>query len=504
MEGEEQIEMEEKANISYPEEIEGNEKKSNEIKESTVSEKTKTGFDTTEKAIAQKYIDSINGKVLPYPDKEIPVIKIKNDEYLKLGVKSEIKISDYFNGINIDNNNNKLYEKKFKYCGNCHDNNNVYYCHSCKKNLCKKCREDIDICAHSDMDVIELGKYSNGIEKNIKNMEEMIDKIFNKLKQEKSKEKTDDIELIQRIIRANYINYFHYINIFECEQYLKNRYDKCFNKCCLKINYKVPKNRDEIQIFGDNFVKNNKDKLFLIINNRCSELISTKKILKDDYLEVILVQKSDIKITNLSYMFQECIYLNNFEKFKFHDLIDFNDVEDISYMFNKCNVIEELNLNLFGSFKKVKSMEGTFSECTLLKKINGMDKWNTKNVETMAGMFKKCLDLCSIEGIEIFDTRNVKDFSEMFSKCETLENIPDISNWDMGKATSLNGMFKKCSKIKNLPDFSQWDMSNVENISEMFKGCRALTSFPDYSKWKNLKKIVKTDGVFENCPYYNI
>ena len=131
----------------------------------------------------------------------------------------------------------------------------------------------------------------------------------------------------------------------------------------------------EIQIFGDNFVKNNKDKLFLIINNHYSELISTKKILKDDYLEVILVQKSDIKITNLSYMFQECIYLNNFEKFKFHDLIDFNDVEDISYMFNKCNVIKELNLNLFGSFKKVKSMEGTFSKCTLLKKINGMDKW---------------------------------------------------------------------------------------------------------------------------------
>ena len=564
-ENQEDFSNKEKENQFYPVEIDGNEIQNKELTFETIHKKTTTttGLNISEVQNIQEIVNNINNinginkKDLSYPDlEEIPLIKIKNDEYLK----SEVKISDYFNRINIDNNNNKFYDRRYNLCNNCHVNNNVYYCHNCKKNLCNECHENIDICDHISMDIIELGESSKNVDIAKKSIDEIINKIYMKPKQEKSKEKlqtiydekdlnidqnkkeidnpidsykkTDDIELIQRIIRANYINYYHYINIFECEEYLKNRYDKCFNKCCLKINYKVPKNRDEIQIFGDNFVKNNKDKLFLIINNRYSELISTKKILKDDYLEVILVQKSDIKITNLSYMFQECIYLNNFEKFKFHDLIDFNDVEDISYMFNKCNIIKELNLNLFGSFKKVKSMEGTFSKCTLLKKINGMDKWNTKNVETMAGMFKECLDLSSIEGIEIFDTRNVKDFSEMFSKCETLENIPDISNWDMGKAKSLNGMFKKCrnleklpnisnwsktikniitmekmfkecSKIKNLPDFSQWDMSNVENISEMFKGCRALTSFPDYSKWKNLKKIVNTDGVFENCPYYN-
>ena len=571
-ENQEDFSNKEKENQFYPVEIDGNEIQNKELTFETIHKKTTTttGLNISEVQNIKEIVNNINNinginkKDLSYPDlEEIPLVKIKNDEYLKSEVKSEVKISDYFNRINIDNNNNKFYDRRYNLCNNCHVNNNDYYCHECRKNLCKKCNEDIDICGHKYPKVLDLGELSEKADIAKNNINEMINKIniiFMKPKQEKPKEqiqkiydeedldfdqnkkeidealisykKTDDIKLIERIIGANYINYFHYINIFECEEYLKNRYDKCFNKCCLKINYKVSKNRDEIQIFGDNFVKNNKDKLFLIINNRYSELISTKKILKDDYLEVILVQKSDIKITNLSYMFQNCIHLDNFDKYKEHDLIDFNDVEDISYMFNKCTRIEELNLSLFGTFEKAKSMKDTFSECTLLKKIIGMDKWNTTNVETMAGMFKECSELFNIEGIEKFNTQNVKDFSEMFYKCETLKSIPDISNWNMGKAETLYGMFKKCksleespkisnwnktiknvttmkeifnecSKLKSLPDFSQWDMRNVENIAEMFKGCRALKSFPDYSKWKNFKNTVNTEGIFDKCPYYS-
>ena len=562
------ISNKEKENNFYPVEFDSNRKKMKEFTLNTIHEKTTTtGLNTSEVPKVQEIVNNINSfngidkKNLPYPDLvEIPEIKIKNDEYLKSEIKSEVKISGYFNRINIDNNN-KFYDKTYNLCNNCHVNNNVYYCYECRKNLCKKCKENIDICDHIYPIVLDLGEFKKTdiAKKNILEIINKINIIFMKPKQEKAKEqlqkiydekdldidqnkkeidnpidsykKTDDIKLIERIIGANYINYFHCVNIFECEEYLKNRYYICFNKCCLKINYKDLRIGNKIQIFGDDFVNNNKDKLFLIINNRYSDLISSKKI-NDDYLEVILVQKSDIKITNLSYMFQNCIHLDNFDKYKEHNLIDFNDVEDISYMFNKCTRIEELNLSLFGTFEKAKSMKDTFSECTLLKKIIGMDKWNTKNVETMAGMFKECSELFNIEGIEKFNTQNIKDFSEMFCKCETLKSIPDISNWNMGKAETLYGMFKECksleespkisnwnktiknittmkemfnecSKLKSLPDFSQWDMSNVENIAEMFKGCRALKSFPDYSKWKNFKNTVNTEGIFDKCPYYS-
>ena len=555
-----------KENHFYPVEFDTNGKKMKELTLDTILKKTTTtGLNTSEAPNVQEIVNNINGIIdnfnritLPYPDlEEIPLIKIKNDEYLK----SEVKISSYFNRINIDNNNNKFFDRRYNLCNNCHINDNAYYCQRCKKNLCKKCRENIEICSHSFIDIIDLGKLLKNLEPTRKRMFEMINKIFMNPKQEKPKEqlqkiynekdldigqnkkeiddiidsykKTDDIELIVRIIGANYINYFHYINIVECEEYLKNRYDKCFNKCCLIINYKVDEIGDRIQIFGDNFVNNNKDKLFLIINNCYSELIPTIKI-NDVYLEVILVQKSEVRITNLSYMFQQCINLDNFDKYKDHDLIDFNYVEDISFMFNNCNKIEKLNLDLFGIFEKgkLKSMKETFSECTLLKKISGIDKWNIKNVETMAGMFKECPELSNIDGIEKFDTQNVKDFSEMFYECETLKSIPDISNWDMGKVesfkemfkncrnleelpkisnwsktiknvTTMEKMFKGCSKLKSLPDFSQWDMSNVLNIAKMFKNCRAIKSFPDYLRWKNLKKnIVKTEGIFDKCPFY--
>ena len=555
-----------KENHFYPVEFDTNGKKMKELTLDTILKKTTTtGLNISEAPNVQEIVNNINGIIdnfnritLPYPDlEEIPLIKIKNDEYLK----SEVKISSYFNRINIDNNNNKFFDRRYNLCNNCHINDNAYYCQRCKKNLCKKCRENIEICSHSFIDIIDLGKLLKNLEPTRKRMFEMINKIFMNPKQEKPKEqlqkiynekdldigqnkkeiddiidsykKTDDIELIVRIIGANYINYFHYINIVECEEYLKNRYDKCFNKCCLIINYKVDEIGDRIQIFGDNFVNNNKDKLFLIINNCYSELIPTIKI-NDVYLEVILVQKSEVRITNLSYMFQQCINLDNFDKYKDHDLIDFNYLEDISFMFNNCNKIEKLNLDLFGIFEKgkLKSMKETFSECTLLKKISGIDKWNIKNVETMAGMFKECPELSNIDGIEKFDTQNVKDFSEMFYECETLKSIPDISNWDMGKVESLKEMFKNCrnleelpkisnwsktiknvttmekmfkgcSKLKSLPDFSQWDMSNVLNIAKMFKNCRAIKSFPDYLRWKNLKKnIVKTEGIFDKCPFY--
>ena len=275
-ENQEDFSNKEKENLFYPPEFETNRKKMKEFTLNTIHEKTTTtGLNTSEVPYVQEIVNNINnikgidGKVLPYPDiDEIPEVKIKNEEYLKSEVKSEVKISDYFNRINIDNNN-RFYDRRYNLCNYCHVNNNNYYCHECRKNLCKKCNEDIDICGHKYPKVIDFGELSEKADIAKNNIHEIINKIniiFMKPKQEKPKEqlqkiydendldidqnkkeidealisykKTDDIKLIERIIGANYINYFHYVNIFECEQYLKNRYDICCNKCCLKINYK--------------------------------------------------------------------------------------------------------------------------------------------------------------------------------------------------------------------------------------------------------------------------
>ena len=479
---------------------------------------------------------------------EIPEIKIKNENYFKSGGK----ISDFLK------DKNKFNDKIFNYCGNCNINgHNAFYCKKCEKNLCQQCKDNNERCHNEVINLLEKDKESNKVKEDINNI------IYNlsfKLEQEKPEEKSDkiydikdfnidmnkriidesidnfkeknDFKLIKRIIKENYINYMHYQNILECKNYLENRYQKCYGKSCLIINYNTKgiKRGSKIQIFGDYFVENNKDYFSLIINNKDSELTSTTT-LEDNYLEVILVKESENKIKTLSCMFKGCFLLKNFEEYKGHDLIDFNDVEDIRSMFEKCTQLKELNLFLFGSFgkKKLKSMICAFSECNNLETIKGIGQWNTKNVESMASMFNKCLSLTNVEGIQNFDTQNVTDFSKMFCRCEKLIRIPDISKWNMEKAKKLNGMFQeckslvelpniskwniknvitiermfsRCSALKTLPIFSQWDMSNVENIEEMFRGCEALTNFPNYLKWKNLKNTVMTTGIFDDCSNY--
>ena len=76
----------------------------------------------------------------------------------------------------------------------------------------------------------------------------------------------------------------------ECKKYLENRYKKCFKEGCLLIKYNIQELQigNEIQLFGDDFVENNREKFFLIINNEYLPFAS-RTIIRDEYLEVILV-----------------------------------------------------------------------------------------------------------------------------------------------------------------------------------------------------------------------
>ena len=501
--------------------------------------KTSSVLNSTEAANVKELVKE---RDLPYPDlNEINKIEIKNEEYFK----SEEKISNYLK------NKNKYDDKKYNRCKICNNNDNFYYCTKCNLNLCVNCSKNNKECNHV---LINLENFKIEANESINDINRIIRKIFIKPKKEnhgeksikirdvnnldisenkdeidesiESHKKQDDLELIERIIKADYNNYFHYNNILECKKYLENRYFRCFNKCCLIINYnsELFKIDDEIQIFGDDFVKNYRDKFALIINNEYSDHLIPNTKIKDNYLEVILVQNSEDEIKDLSCMFQNCVFLKNFEEYKGHKLINFKDVEDISYMFNGCTEIKILDLILFPSFEKVTKMESVFSDCRNLTEIIGFDQWNTNKVKTMASMFNGCEQLDKINGIKRFKTKNVTDFSEMFCNCEKLKIISDIKGWDMEKAKNLNGMFKNCVNLKdlkyiswepkniktmeemfsgcksleNLPDFSKWNMKNVENINEMFKDCRSSKNLPNISEW-NLKGKVKKSRVFDGC-----
>ena len=78
-------------------------------------------------------------------------------------------------------------------------------------------------------------------------------------------------------------------------------------KC--KIIYKIPKNKDNIRILGNEFIKNNRNKGKLIINNKKHYF---REFFQTTYYYHYYEKKLKIKlilnnnISNVSYIFKEC------------------------------------------------------------------------------------------------------------------------------------------------------------------------------------------------------
>ena len=72
----------------------------------------------------------------------------------------------------------------------------------------------------------------------------------------------------------------------------------------------------------------------------------------------------------------------------------------------------------------------------------------TENVETMSYMFNYCLNLNNID-LSSFNTENVKNMSYMFCNCQNLKNI-DLSSFNTEKVTNKTCMFNSCFKLERV------------------------------------------------------
>ena len=269
-------------------------------------------------------------------------------------------------------------------------------------------------------------------------------------------------------------NYLHeYIREFyELESIKKNPSDE------ITIIYQIIKELDtKITLFGETFVKNNKDKCKLIIDGKEQDLIecidnqNNNKLFdfKEEYTEIVIKLKGIKNITDASYMFKDCVAL--------------------------------IALPDFGKWdtSKVTNFEGLFFCCwTLLHISNGISNWNTINVKSFYGMFISCFYLMYLPDISKWNTKNLENIEELFHGCESLRKIPDISKWNIEKVKNLNFVFTDCKSLTSLPDISKWNTSNVTELIGLFEQCESLESLPDISIW-NTDKITNLDGVFNLC-----
>ena len=178
--------------------------------------------------------------------------------------------------------------------------------------------------------------------------------------------------------------------------------EKTFKKDEISIIYKVPQKGDYLQIFGKNFVKINKNNCVVIYDNK----------------EIILEEKISINNNNIS----------NLKNIKIVLRIK-NKLTNISYMFN---------------------------DCPLLLKIEGIERIDTSSVKDISFMFKDCISLGAISNIDKMDISYVTNMSELFCNCTSLESLPDIGKWNTNNVINMKGLFTKCSSLKSLPDISNW------------------------------------------------
>ena len=267
---------------------------------------------------------------------------------------------------------------------------------------------------------------------------------------------------IDNILKDNVENKLKYF-LKEINSYIKERINE------YTLIYSVEKNNNIIKLFGNKFVKNNKDNCILIIDNEIINLSEYYYIDKEN-------KRTDLKVK----------------------LLQKNKVIDMSDMFLGCESLLFLPGISKWNTEDVTNMSGMFFGCSSLSSLPDISKWNTNNVTKMSFMFSGCSFLSSLPDISKWNTINVIDMSFMFNGCFSLTSLPDISKWNTNKVSNMSCMFYDCKSLSSLPDISKWNTNNATNMSFMFSDCKSLTSLPDISKW-NINNVTCIYDMFNGC-----
>ena len=324
-------------------------------------------------------------------------------------------------------------------------------------------------------------------------------------------------DLIRKLLEEDpnkRINWEEYFNHPFFKQYSNELSNEIILRYDIKGKYKI-------KSFGEQFIKNNKNKCKMVYKGKemnLSLFYTNKR--NENILEIKLVNINNI--TDMSYMFFGCdslMFLPDISKWNtsnvtnmksmFHncssllclpDISNWNTskVSDMSYLFCFCFSLKYLpNISKWDT-SKVKNMSNMFSFCSSLSSLPDISKWNTSNVIDLNSMFYECKLLLSLPNLSKWNTSKVFNMSSIFCNCYSLLSLPDISRWNTSNVETMNEIFCNCSSLSSLPDISKWDTSNVNDMSNMFDNCESLSSLPDISKW-DTSNVTNMKSMFENC-----
>ena len=195
------------------------------------------------------------------------------------------------------------------------------------------------------------------------------------------------------------------------------------------------------------------------------------------------------KVTDMSYMFYNCVALTSLDVTKFNTA----NVKNMGNMFYSCSALTSLDVTKFNT-ANVKNMTSMFSGCSSLTSLD-VTHFNTANVTNMISMFSVCSKLTSLN-VTNFNTANVKSMSHMFNSCSALTSL-DITNFNTENVTNMSYMFNSCSSLTSLY-LTNFNTEKVTNMERMFSDCQALTTIYTSSEFVTTQ-VSKSSGMFTNC-----
>ena len=214
----------------------------------------------------------------------------------------------------------------------------------------------------------------------------------------------------KKIIELNNVKKNNFINVINKKEKSNDLTNNKY-KNSITIKYFV-KSEGNYNIFGREFVENNKENINLIINGKNTPLVDNYQLKEGENTITIIIKNN---LTNLSYMFSWCDSLSDIKELQY---LNVQYSKDFSYMF--CG-------------------------CTSLSNINPLQNWNVSSGTNFTSMFCNCSNLLDIKPLQKWNVSNGVLFQYMFYGCSSLEDLIPIKNWNVSNGKNFENMFFGCS-----------------------------------------------------------
>ena len=327
-------------------------------------------------------------------------------------------------------------------------------------------------------------------------------KLNNLIEKYSLKDENLNIEKISRTINEELDNINNYsnkiirkfVNILESNQENKIKGAVGFDEM-VKLLYDIENMNDIIEykkeinlvyfakkkgiynIFGEKFVRNNKNNIKIVIDGNQTDLSNWWDFKSGENIITILIKN---KLRNLSHMFHSCKCLKDISELKF---LDVKDITDFSYMFDGCSSLSNIQSLQNWDVSNGKNFSNMFRECSKLTDITSLFNWDVSRCTNFEGIFFGCSLLTNIKPLQKWNVSNCINFQDMFYRCSSLYNIKPLKFWNVSKGINFKSMFTKCVSLSDIKPIQNWNVANGNNFQHMFYDCSSFLDIEPLKIW---------------------